>query len=71
MFEQQKSLDKLEAFASFFGPDFYDLPRNTDTITLIKESWQVPEQMEFGTQTLRPLKFGEQIAWQVVNESAS
>lgn len=71
VFEQQQALDKLEAFASFYGPDFYGLPRNTDTITLIRESWQVPEQMEFGSQTLRPLKYGEQIAWQVVNESSS
>lgn len=71
VFEQQQALDKLEAFASFHGPDFYGLPRNTDTITLLKESWRVPEQMEFGSQTLRPLKYGEQIAWQVVNESAS
>lgn len=71
VFEQQHALDKLEAFASFYGPDFYGLPRNTDTITLVKESWQVPEQMEFGSQTLRPLKYGEQITWQVANESAS
>ncbi|MFK7730649.1 MAG: dihydroorotase [Pseudomonadales bacterium] len=67
VFEQQQALDKLEAFASFFGPDFYGLPRNTDTITLVKNAWQVPEQMEFGSQTLRPLKYGEQIAWQVAS----
>lgn len=71
VFEQQQALDKLEAFASFYGPDFYGLPRNTDTITLIKDAWQVPEEMAFGTQTLRPLRYGEQIAWQVLNEPAS
>lgn len=69
VFEQQQALDKLEAFASFYGPDFYGLPRNTDTITLLREAWQVPEQMAFGAQTLRPLKYGEEIAWRVVNES--
>ncbi len=70
VFEQQQALDKLEAFASFYGPDFYGLPRNTDTITLLKEPWQVPEHMAFGSQMLRPLKYGEDIAWRVIEESA-
>jgi len=48
IFEQQSALDKLEAFASFNGPDFYGLPRNSKTITLLKENWQIPEQYPLG-----------------------
>src|SRR5512135_1623754 len=44
-FEAAKGLDKLEAFASFYGADFYGLPRNTDKITLMKESWDVPGEV--------------------------
>ncbi len=65
-FEQADALDRLEAFASFNGADFYRLPRNTDTITLRKQPWQVPEQLNFGTESLIPLRAGEQILWQVV-----
>jgi dihydroorotase len=65
-FEAAGALDKLEAFASFHGADFYQLPRNTDTIALRKQPWLVPEQLEFGGETLIPLRAGEQISWQVV-----
>jgi dihydroorotase len=65
-FEAAGALDKLEAFASFHGADFYRLPRNTDTIVLRKQPWQVPEQLEFGGETLVPLRAGEHISWQVV-----
>ena len=65
-FEQADALDRLEGFASFFGADFYGLPRNTDTITLRKQAWHIPEQLSFGTDSLIPLRAGEQILWQVV-----
>ncbi|WP_299018212.1 dihydroorotase [uncultured Photobacterium sp.] len=66
VFEQAGALDKLEAFASFNGPDFYGLPRNTDTITLTKENWTVPEAMSFGSDVVVPIRAGEQINWKVV-----
>ncbi len=65
VFEQQGKLENLEAFASFNGADFYGLPRNTDTITLVKEAWSVPASMPFGTQTVVPVCAGETIDWQV------
>lgn len=63
VFEQAGALDKLEAFASFHGADFYHLPRNTDRITLVKESWSVPEQLTFGDEFLIPLRAGERVCW--------
>ena len=65
-FEQAGSLDKLEGFASFHGPDFYGLPRNTDTITLEKTDWQVPDSYPFAQQKLIPLRAGEIIHWKRV-----
>lgn len=64
-FEQAGAIDKLEAFASHFGPDFYDLPRNSDTIVLERSDWQVPEQLSMNGQTLTPLCAGETLHWQV------
>ena len=63
VFEQAGALDKLEAFASFHGADFYHLPRNTDRITLVKESWSVPERLTFGDEFLIPLRAGERVCW--------
>ena len=60
------ALDKLEAFASFYGPDFYRLPRNTSTITLRNESWVVPESVPFLDSGLVPLRAGESLAWRMV-----
>lgn len=65
-FEMAGALDKLEAFASFNGPDFYDLPRNTETITLVKESWQVPVSVPYGDDVLVPLRAGKTITWKLV-----
>ena len=65
-FEQQGALDKLEAFASFYGPDFYGLARNSDTISLRKQSWQVPEQLPLGDDQLTPIRNGEAVQWSVV-----
>ncbi len=66
IFEQAKALDKLEGFASFYGADFYDLPRNTETITLQKENWAVPESIAFGKEKLIPLRAGETVTWKLV-----
>ena len=63
VFDQANALDKLEGFASFFGADFYGLPRNTDTITLEKKDWQVPVSYTFAKQKLIPLRAGEVIKW--------
>lgn len=65
-FEEAGALDKLENFASVYGPDFYGLPRNTDTITLRKETWQVPESIPFAGDELVPLRAGQTIAWKLV-----
>ncbi|QTL33939.1 dihydroorotase [Pseudoalteromonas viridis] len=67
-FEEAGALDKLEGFASHFGADFYGLPRNTDTITLEKSSWQVPESYPLGDTQVVPIKAGASIDWQVVAE---
>ena len=64
-FEMMGALDKLEAFASFNGPDFYGLPRNPETITLIKEDWVMPESIPFGTHRVKPLRAGETITWRL------
>ena len=69
-FEQKNALDKLEDFCSSFGADYYGLPRSTATITLEKKSWTVPSQFDFGDgQYVRPLRFGEEIHWAIVNNS--
>ncbi|MFN3414765.1 MAG: dihydroorotase [Caldimonas sp.] len=68
-FEAAGALDKLEGFASFFGADFYGLPRNTGTVTLKKTPWQLPETLPFGEATLKPLRGGETLAWRMVDEA--
>jgi len=65
VFEQENALDKLEQFASLHGPNFYQLPVNTDKITLVKESWQVPATLTFGDDVVVPVRSEENIAWQV------
>lgn len=64
-FEAAGALDKLEAFASLNGPAFYGLPVNQGTITLVKESWSVPAEFTCGSNTLVPLRAGEQIHWKL------
>ena len=66
VFEDAGALDKLEAFASFHGADFYGLPRHRDTITLKRESWTVPASLTLGPDSLIPLRAGEAIRWRVV-----
>ncbi|CAG0974833.1 dihydroorotase [Methylophilaceae bacterium] len=64
-FEVAGALDKLEAFASFCGADFYGLPRNKEKITLTKESWIVPETISMGDGELVPLRAGQEISWKL------
>jgi len=64
-FEQRQALDKLEPFASHFGPDFYGLPRNTDEITLVRTEWNVPASLPFGEQVVVPLRAGERLHWRL------
>ena len=66
VFEKADALDKFEAFASFHWPDFYRLPRNTEQITLTKQSWQIPDEVAFVESGLVPLGAGSELAWQIV-----
>jgi dihydroorotase len=59
------ALGKLESFASAHGADFYGLPRNEGTLTLLPEPWQVPARYPFGAEDLVPLRSGERIAWRL------
>jgi len=65
VFEEAGALDKLEAFTSFNGPDFYNLPRNSDTVELHKATWNVPETLNFGSNKVVPIKANEAISWKV------
>ena len=65
-FEAANALDKLEGFASFYGADFYGLPRNSEKITLVKETWQVPASLSFAGDELIPLRAGQTIAWKLL-----
>ncbi|MEZ0231667.1 MAG: dihydroorotase [Methylophilaceae bacterium] len=65
-FDKAGALDKLEAFASFYGADFYGLERNQDKITITKQPWTVPENIPFAGDVLVPLRAGEKIEWRIV-----
>lgn len=64
-FEDAGALDKLEGFASHYGADFYGLPRNTDTVTLVKQPWTVPANYPLGDDHVVPIKAESIIDWQV------
>jgi dihydroorotase len=66
-FESVGRLDRLQAFASHFGADFYRLPRHSETITLIKESWVPPAVYDFGDGALVPYRGGEPVAWRLAD----
>jgi dihydroorotase len=66
-FEKAEALDKLEGFASHFGADFYGLPRNSDTITLERNPWILPDTVPLGDDSMVPLCAGETLNWQVVS----
>jgi dihydroorotase len=65
-FDAAGALDRLEAFASFHGADFYGLPRNREKITLTREEWTVPTAYAFGAEQVVPLRAGETVRWRVV-----
>ena len=65
-FERASALDKLEAFASFYGADFYQLPRNNEKITLQREPWHIPASLPMGSEELVPLCAGETINWRLL-----
>ena len=65
IFDDLGALDKLEGFASHYGPDFYGLPRNSDEITLIKKDWQAPHELPFGDDVIVPLRAGETLRWKL------
>jgi dihydroorotase len=64
-FEAAGALDKLQGFASEHGADFYGLPYNEDTVTLTKESWEIPASYRYGSDELVPLRAGERMLWRV------
>jgi dihydroorotase len=66
VFEELDALEKLEAFASHYGPDFYGLPRNKDTVTLVKDAWTIPEQVDLNNgEQIVPLLAGQSINWKI------
>jgi len=64
-FAAANALDRLEGFASFFGADYYGLPRNAEKITLVNESWNVPASVPFGPDMLVPLRAGATVSWKI------
>ena len=66
-FESQNALDKLEGFASIFGADFYGLPHNTETITLKKQDWIVPDSYPFADATVVPFMAGKTMDWKLIS----
>jgi dihydroorotase len=67
VFEAAGRLDRLEAFASHFGADFYGLPRHEERITLVKESWRAADSYEFGGGAVVPYRAGESVAWRLAS----
>ena len=65
-FDSVGALGQLEGFASFHGPDFYGLPRNSGRVSLKRQTWTVPESLAFGEASLKPLRGGEELQWQLV-----
>jgi dihydroorotase len=67
VFEDVGRLERLESFASHHGPDFYGLPRNRGTVTLVRRNWTVPDELPFGDRTIVPLRAGETLRWQLAS----
>ena len=67
-FDAAGALDRLEAFASFNGPAFYGLPRNSGRVTLRRQAWTVPETVPFGDAELKPLRGGESLGWKLLDQ---
>ncbi|PJE78485.1 Dihydroorotase [invertebrate metagenome] len=69
-FDSVGALEQLESFASFRGPDFYRLPRNTETVTLHRKQWTMPTSIPFAQSTVTPLRAGETMHWHLENDPA-
>ncbi|MDG2460216.1 MAG: dihydroorotase [Luminiphilus sp.] len=69
VFDEENALDKLEAFASFNGPDFYRLPRNSTSVTLTKQAQAVPEEIPLGQDALIPIRAGDTVGWTVTSRN--
>ncbi len=67
VFDEMHALDKFEGFASVFGPNFYGLPVNQDTISLQKQAWQVPDTIPYDNDVLVPLRAGQTVQWQLLD----
>jgi dihydroorotase len=67
-FDQAGKLDRLEAFASFHGPDFYRLPRNRERLVLQRRPWTVPAELALGDATCVPMRAGKTVAWSLVDD---
>jgi dihydroorotase len=65
-FEEVGALNKLEAFSSFYGADFYGLPRNQDKVTIERNPWQIPDSLPMADSTVVPLDAGQQLQWKFV-----
>ncbi|NKB31519.1 MAG: dihydroorotase [Pseudomonadales bacterium] len=68
IFDQHGAIDKLEAFASFYGADFYGLPRNQDKIKLTKREWIMSQEFDLGTEVVVPIRAGQTVHWQLKQE---
>ena len=66
VFESEGAIEKLEGFSSIFGPDFYGLPHNQETVTLERKAWKVPMQYEFGGSQVVPFLAGTELSWKLV-----
>ena len=63
VFDEENALDSLEAFASFNGPDFYRLPRNSSSITLTKDTQPIPAAFRLGDSEVVPIRAGDSVGW--------
>ncbi|CAN0074444.1 unnamed protein product [Discosporangium mesarthrocarpum] len=70
VFEGQGALDRFAAFCSHNGADFYGIPRNEGTVTLLKKQWKVPASYAFGQTEVVPLRAGETVSWQMISDRA-
>ncbi len=68
LFDRESALNRLEGFASHFGADFYRLPRNSDSITLVRDPWRVPDSVPLGSDSLIPLCAGETLNWRLLDD---
>ena len=64
-FDKYHALERLEPFASFYGADFYGLPRNADKISLSRKEWIVPTEYNFGDDVVTPIRAGQSVQWQL------